>query len=206
MEEIEGVQSEASDVMKHVLADYKKNKDLERQKPDFQNIIARIQEEEEDEEEGNGEKELLEVEPAPEEKWDAESILTTYSNIYHHPKLISEPSKKNKISISGKTGMPKDVFGKGLTVSALKQLDMENSGGRRDLETATLTSRVSELSIRNKHETLDEKRDRKKAFKDFKKERRLEKKANQMAFKEEKHKQERDTLNNRRNVQGQKIV
>lgn len=27
----------------------------------------------------------------PERKWDCESILSTYSNIYNHPKLISEP-------------------------------------------------------------------------------------------------------------------
>ena len=33
---------------------------------------------------------------APERKWDCESILSTYSNIYNHPKLISEPLN-NKI-------------------------------------------------------------------------------------------------------------
>lgn len=33
---------------------------------------------------------------APERKWDCESILSTYSNIYNHPKLISEPFN-NKI-------------------------------------------------------------------------------------------------------------
>lgn len=25
------------------------------------------------------------------DKWDCESIISTYSNIYNHPKLISEP-------------------------------------------------------------------------------------------------------------------
>lgn len=25
------------------------------------------------------------------EKWDCQSILSTYSNIYNHPKLIEEP-------------------------------------------------------------------------------------------------------------------
>ena len=29
-----------------------------------------------------------------ERKWDCESILSTYSNIYNHPKLISEPSTR----------------------------------------------------------------------------------------------------------------
>ena len=27
----------------------------------------------------------------PQKKWDCESILSTYSNIYNHPKLIAEP-------------------------------------------------------------------------------------------------------------------
>ena len=27
------------------------------------------------------------------EQWDAETILTTYSTLYNHPKLISEPKK-----------------------------------------------------------------------------------------------------------------
>ena len=30
-------------------------------------------------------------ESEPERKWDCESILSTYSNIYNHPQLISEP-------------------------------------------------------------------------------------------------------------------
>lgn len=28
-------------------------------------------------------------------KWDCESIISTYSNIYNHPKLISDPPKVN---------------------------------------------------------------------------------------------------------------
>ena len=39
---------------------------------------------------------IEEVEEEPEDKFDCESILTTYSNIYNHPKLISEP--RNKVS------------------------------------------------------------------------------------------------------------
>ena len=56
--------------------------------------------------------------------------------------------------------MPKDVLGKGLTASALKELDLANGQGddEREFETATLASRVSQLSIRPQHETLEEKR------------------------------------------------
>ena len=60
----------------------------------------------------------------------------------------------------------------------------------------TLASRVSVLSIRNRHETLEEKKTRKNAVKELKRERRVEKKANKLAFKEEKTRQEKITLNN----------
>ena len=81
------------------------------------------------------------------------------------------------IRVSGKTGIPKDILGKGLTTAALKQLDRENdlvdkieakqqkgrensnsdyssSDDENDVdETMTLASRVSLLSVRNKHES-----------------------------------------------------
>ena len=63
------------------------------------------------------------------EKWDCESILPTYSTLYNHPKLISEP-RNNKIQLSSKTGIPKGVLGRGLTAGALRQLDQ----GGEDME------------------------------------------------------------------------
>lgn len=39
--------------------------------------------------------ERLVVDARENEKWDCESILSTYSNIYNHPKLIQEPPKVN---------------------------------------------------------------------------------------------------------------
>lgn len=35
--------------------------------------------------------EELTVNAREKDKWDCESIISTYSNIYNHPKLISEP-------------------------------------------------------------------------------------------------------------------
>lgn len=35
--------------------------------------------------------EELVVDAREKDKWDCESIISTYSNIYNHPKLISEP-------------------------------------------------------------------------------------------------------------------
>merc|ERR1712154_142260 len=82
--------------------------------------------------------------------WDCESILSTYSTLYNHPKLISEP-KNNKIQLSSKTGIPKGVLGRGLTEGALKQLDGDEADQEEDL--MSLKSKISELSFRPQHET-----------------------------------------------------
>lgn len=52
------------------------------------------------------------------------------------------------------------------------------------------------MSIRNRHETSEEKKSRKNAVKELKRERRIEKKANKLAFKEEKTRQEKFTAKN----------
>lgn len=49
-----------------------------------------------DEESEDSGTELVTVEVKPEEKWDCESILSTYSNLYNHPRLIEEPKKVSK--------------------------------------------------------------------------------------------------------------
>jgi len=145
---------------------------------------------------------------APDCRWDAESILTTYSNKYNHPKLISERKTYDAIELSSKTGIPKNTLGRGLTAAALKQLDRENYREREDddFEIESVASRASQLSIRNKHETLDEKRVRKQAVKEFRRERRIERKANTQAFKDEGKRQEKIMLNNRTTLQGNKIL
>ena len=102
--------------------------------------------------------------------------------------------------------MPKDVLGKGLTASALKQLDLETGVAAAEDDAVTLTSRVSQLSIRNKHETTAEKKERKKAFKEYKREMIVQRKANEAAFKEETQRQKKNAMNNARNVQGQKLL
>lgn len=217
LDELEGVKSENSDIMKSVLAQHAKDRiksephDVSLRK-DMMDVIdeAAI-------ENIFDQKELIEAEEVePEDRFDCESILTTYSTLYNHPKMISEPSIK-PIRINPKTGIPKDVLGKtgpGLTSAALKQLDRENdrfeslkNNCQNDVETMTLASRVSELSFRNKHESQDEKKARKQAVKEFRKERRIERKANQDAFKEEKSTQERNAMNLRKNYsQAQKLV
>nr|CAG4650273.1 EOG090X08PQ [Sida crystallina] len=147
----------------------------------------------------------------PEKKWDCETILTTYSNIYNHPKLIVEPVKA-KIHVCPKTGIPLNVLGKpGLTKKCLDQFNeiVDGQAAAKDddaTETRSMISTLSTMSIRPKDETPEQRKERKKVIKEFRRERRLEKKANTLAFKDEKKRQERQNLNNRVNIQGLKLL
>ncbi|XP_058974826.1 protein LTV1 homolog [Musca domestica] len=166
----------------------------------------------------------VEVEDPKEKKWDCESILSTYSNIYNHPKLIDEPKRRsrqnsstssstvNKIEIDPKTGMPMHVLhgdGNQLTAKALAKLDNEADGkatGPKSLCAKSVLSTLSVLSIRPKDETPEEKKERKRLLKEYRQERRIEKKANAEAFKEEKKRQIHVKQNQRLNQQGSKIL
>ncbi|XP_059473693.1 protein LTV1 homolog [Neocloeon triangulifer] len=150
----------------------------------------------------------LKVEARTREKWDCESILSTYSNIYNHPKLIPrEKSDNNKIKISSKTGMPIGVLGKGLTARALATLDAENDKvSRDDEEMSAAVSILSTLSVRPKNETSEERIARKHALKEYRKERRIERKANKLAFKEETKMQHKLLVHNKASSNAVKIV
>lgn len=78
--------------------------------------------------------------------------------------------------------------------------------GPKSLCDQSVLSTLSVLSIRPKDESLNEKRQRKKLLKDYRGERRIEKKANQDAFKEEKKRQTHICLNKQNNVQGNRIL
>lgn len=94
MDDIEGHRPEASDLVNQLMDEHEQEKKTRRQQMDHvkEQILNKL-EDDSDEEGKKNETELLEIEQ-PREKWDCESILSTYSNLYHHPKLISEPSKK----------------------------------------------------------------------------------------------------------------
>lgn len=133
------------------------------------------------------------------EKWDCESILSTYSNIYNHPTLISEPKKMNRIKINPKTGIPiTGVGGVGsqkLTASLLAHHDDLHECAPSHRGPGSIISAISTLSLRPKNESPQDRLIRKKNLKDFRKERRIEKKANKLAFKDEKKKMEREFVN-----------
>jgi len=198
-EEIEGCVEETSVRMSDLMAEHEREKALRRQQLERENVIQKLSLL--DRSDSEEEVDIVKVEDKG-EKWDCESILSTYSTLYNHPKLISEP-RNNKIQLSSKTGIPKGVLGRGLTAGALRQLDQ----GAEDMEddVVSVKSKISELSIRPKHETPEEKKDRKTNLKQARRERREEKKANSEAFKSEKMRQEKNIMNNKNNLQGIKI-
>lgn len=156
------------------------------------------------------EEELIELEVEGEEgskkkKWDCESILSTYSNLYNHPKMIDEGQARKKIQLNPKTGIPIDTLhggdGSTLTASALAKLNSApiTPGGPKSLCAQSVISTLSVLSIRPKDETPEERTERKKLLKEYRAERRFEKKANKLAFREEAKKQVKIKMNENNN-------
>lgn len=130
------------------------------------------------------------------EKWDCESICSTYSNLYNHPQLIKYEPKPKQIHLSSKTGIPLNVLPKkGLTAKQVERMQMINSS---DLPKVSTQPRL-------RNESKEDKKARKQAIKEERKERRVEKKANKLAFKLEKRRQEKELLNLRNNVEGLKL-
>uniref|UniRef100_A0A3P9JGH5 Protein LTV1 homolog n=1 Tax=Oryzias latipes TaxID=8090 RepID=A0A3P9JGH5_ORYLA len=192
--ELEGFIEPDSARLEEAIKDYFKEKEKNSLRPDDlgPKELPVLKEEDEETDE---EMVPVVIEPS-EEKWDCETIISTYSNLYNRPKVIEEPAKPKSIRVSSKTGIPLDVLpNRGLTAKQAERMTRINDS---DLP------RVS-TQPRNKEESKEERKARKQLIKDERKERRAEKKANKMAFKEEKVRQEKQMLNLRTNVQGLKL-
>lgn len=234
MEEIEGPWHQKHPYLKQCFEVFKKSdKILEYNKNWDKERLEKYRYADEGENAGH-EYVTMEVSDPEEKKWDCESILSTYSNIYNHPKLIDEPSRGNRsrknsctiatngqqqqepIQIDAKSGLPMGVLhggeGMQLTTKSLAMLFKECNARETEglapkpLGTRTLASAMSILSIRPKDETPEEKRERKRLIKDYRNERRIERKANASAFKLEKKRQVAIKLNQRQNQQGSRIL
>ncbi|XP_067928923.1 protein LTV1 homolog [Watersipora subatra] len=134
-------------------------------------------------------------------RWDCETILSTYSNLYNHPTVIACPSASNKpkkIELTKKLGIPvESVASSGLTKQQLKLLDKQNGAKFKE---------HSENLVRSKDETTEEKRQRKALVKEERKERRAEKKNTKVAFRKEATVQRKQQMNMAANQQGHKIM
>ncbi|XP_015254309.1 PREDICTED: protein LTV1 homolog [Cyprinodon variegatus] len=193
--ELEGFIGPDSGRLEEVIRDYFKEKQKDSLRPEDlgPKELPVVKEEDEDEEEEEMETVAIE---APQENWDCETIISTYSNLYNRPKIIEEPPKPKPIRVSNRTGIPLDVLpSKGLTAKQAERMTRINDS---DLP------RVS-TQPRSREESKEEKKARKQAIKEERKERRVEKKANKTAFKEEKARQEKQMLNLRTNIQGLKL-
>ncbi|XP_067901684.1 protein LTV1 homolog isoform X2 [Heterodontus francisci] len=190
--ELEGSIQVDSTRLDEVINDYLTQKAKDCQMPDDLGPRGDVLLKEDEEKE---EIEILVIEE-PTEQWDCESILSTYSNLYNHPKLITDPPKLNPIKVSKKTGIPLHVLSKhSLTAKQLERLETINIS---DLPRAS-------TQLRLRDESKEERKIRKQKIKGERKERRMEKKANRNAFKAEKARQEQVVLNLRQNLQGIKL-
>lgn len=212
-DEIEGYIAPDSDLVLQCAVEFEKQQNQNAENvaqlmKDKMNIFEKEYSNSDDE---NSLEELV-VDARQKDKWDCESIISTYSNIYNHPKQISEPKHTRKIKVDLRTGIPKNILDGSsakLTSRTLAQFDQQNEGEkpkRPQSIAETMKSTLSTLSMRPKGETPEERKDRKKALKEYRKERRIERKANTEAFKEEKKRQEKILLNNRQNIQGNCIL
>ncbi|MFH4976604.1 hypothetical protein AB6A40_003313 [Gnathostoma spinigerum] len=148
--------------MQDLVDEFRNNKtDLVLQDDQFARRYAEIDTEEECEQ---FEKISIDLPKSKRPKWDCESVLSTYSNIYNHPALIVEPGRKRRLK------------------HALKELE------KMDDTVTVVSSRTVASSIRPPNETPEERHLRKKAVKEARAERRIEKKLNKLAFKAEKKK------------------
>ena len=112
------------------------------------------------------------------EKWDVESITSTYSNLDNHPTVLKDPSLKKwkggkrepTIKISNKTGMP---------------IVMEEAGEEEKSEEEEECEAVNLGVARPKKETKAERKARKQAVKEARRARRQDKKGLKNVYKEE---------------------
>ena len=177
---------EDNDLMRSLIADFEKNQIKEKSrhaeymKSKVKNLVPKkelSEKEEQDEEEEEEEEEETEiirvcVPQDKEDRWDCETILSTYSNLYNHPKIIEAPSKKK---------------------NKAKKISVCEAAPEPEPE------RERPITYRPAGETLEEKKARKNAVKEEKRLRRQEKKEHKLAFKAESLKQKKASVANKRN-------
>ncbi|XP_019851057.1 PREDICTED: protein LTV1 homolog [Amphimedon queenslandica] len=104
------------------------------------------------------------------ERWDCESILSTYSNLYNHPTLIEVPSSE--------------------------QTKTRKESMSTDCDSNEATIKLRAITIRPKNESAEEKKARKRGVKNERRERRSIKKSNRDTFKREELKLTKQLINN----------
>jgi protein LTV1 len=91
-DEIEGTLDTGSAMVIKCADEFEKQKELVKLDKETTKRLALGEESDGDDEMIN-----LKVDARAREKWDCESVLSTYSNIYNHPKLIPREQSNNKV-------------------------------------------------------------------------------------------------------------
>ncbi|KAK9819819.1 hypothetical protein WJX72_002761 [[Myrmecia] bisecta] len=126
------------------------------------------------------------------ERWDCESVLSLRSNLDNHPAQIGESGMKprlgqralaHQIRLSGKTGMPVGYVG--------PQKKAASESGQELRDDASVLSHSSPLPPRVKGEGAEEKKQRKQAVKEAKRDARATKKDLKVMYKKESVKQQK---------------
>ena len=160
-------------------ADLLKNSDSAKDKEELEYIIRRSVQYGENLVNSN-EDELVEVveESSDEsEKWDCQTIVTTYSNLDNHPGLICDPERARK-KLSEALAKAKSLNGGSriITLQGKEKLPVEFLPGRRAEQTSVKPKAEPVKRKTHGQETKEEKKERKAAVKTEKREARKMKK------------------------------
>ncbi|KAH6916658.1 cytoplasmic protein [Coprinopsis sp. MPI-PUGE-AT-0042] len=136
-------------------------------------------------EEDNDEPQFYVEEDDKKDRWDCETILTTYSNLENHPRLIRARTSKPvpKIILDPKTGLPSVATNTKTTAPAkrVRIVTFSNSEDTDESDKEDSAPRRAAVG-RPRNETKEEKKARKAAVKAAKQNRRVEKKTHQAEF------------------------
>ncbi|KAH9949333.1 Low temperature viability protein-domain-containing protein [Amylocystis lapponica] len=132
------------------------------------------------------------------DRWDCETILTTYSNLENHPRLIRARGDKAipKISLDPKTGLP--------IVDGQQSANMHHSAASSSSEDEDDSQSIRVTIARPKGESKEDKKMRKQAVKAERQHRRSEKKVTKEQFSNEAKRQNR-TLANKEKTKMRKL-
>ncbi|KAJ3192048.1 hypothetical protein HK101_007128 [Irineochytrium annulatum] len=118
------------------------------------------------------------------ERWDVETVLSTYSNIYNHPSMIREG------------GGPRFRMKRGVPVVVRdKEEQTREEESEEEEEEDDAEEKENRGKARPRQETPEEKKARKQAIKQERKERRVDKKALKTAFGAEAGRQRKTVMN-----------
>jgi protein LTV1 len=106
---------------------------------------------------------IMEREEKVRDGWDCETILSTYTNIYNHPRFIKEKSKRDGILLVNKDGVPLGAM------AAFREMKREKKKGSQEV----IEEEIEEEEVavenrgvkRDKGESAEEKKERKSLIK-----------------------------------------